>query len=197
MHRMRENAMKNLLIVSGNTKSLGILNTLIVKSGGYTADYARSCKEAEGKLQKKSFSILLINPPFEDGDGISLALLAAETFGAGVMLLVKEDLAEQVWEKTGDSGVFIVTKPLHPALVSQGLKFLEAANKKLLRLREENFVLAKKMEDLKVIDRAKCCLMEYLKMSEGAAHRYIEKQAMDLRLSKRQVAENILTAYEN
>ena len=49
---------------------------------------------------------------------------------------------------------------------------------------------------MKVVARAKCALMQSLKMTEAEAHRYIEKQAMDLRLSKREVAENILKIYE-
>ena len=32
-------------------------------------------------------------------------------------------------------------------------------------------------------------------MTEAEAHRYIEKQAMDLRLSRKEVAENIIHTY--
>ena len=38
---------------------------------------------------------------------------------------------------------------------------------------------------------------QYLNMSEAEAHRYIEKQAMDMRMTKKQVAESILKTYEN
>ena len=37
--------------------------------------------------------------------------------------------------------------------------------------------------------------VQYLRMSEQQAHRYIEKQAMDMRTSKKDVAENILKTY--
>ena len=33
-------------------------------------------------------------------------------------------------------------------------------------------------------------------MTEPEAHRYIEKQAMDLRISKREAAENIIRTYQ-
>ena len=36
---------------------------------------------------------------------------------------------------------------------------------------------------------------EYLRMSEQQAHRYIEKQAMDMRASKKSIAERILKMY--
>ena len=38
--------------------------------------------------------------------------------------------------------------------------------------------------------------MQYLRMSESEAHRYIEKQAMDLRITKIEIAKNILKMYE-
>jgi response regulator NasT len=33
-------------------------------------------------------------------------------------------------------------------------------------------------------------------MTEGQAHRYIEKQAMDMRTPRKEIAENILKTYE-
>jgi len=51
--------------------------------------------------------------------------------------------------------------------------------------------------DIRIIDRAKCLLISYLNMSEQEAHRYIEKQAMDMRLTKRMIAEGIIKTYEN
>ena len=57
--------------------------------------------------------------------------------------------------------------------------------------------LEQKIEDIRIIDRAKCILISHLSMSEPEAHRYIEKQAMDMRLTRRKVAEQILKIYEN
>ena len=59
-----------------------------------------------------------------------------------------------------------------------------------------NEVLQKKMEDFKVIDRAKCTLVGVLKMNEHQAHRYIQKQAMDQRVKPRIIADSILKTYE-
>ena len=52
-------------------------------------------------------------------------------------------------------------------------------------------------EDIRLIDRAKCILIEYLNMTEKQAHKYIEKQAMDLRTTRRAVAESLLRTYES
>ena len=48
-----------------------------------------------------------------------------------------------------------------------------------------------------MIDRDKCILIQYLNMTESEAHRYIEKQAMDMRTTRKTIAEGILRTYEN
>ena len=52
------------------------------------------------------------------------------------------------------------------------------------------------MEDIRVVNKAKWFLIEQLKMTEQEAHRYIEKQAMDSRVPRVRVAEDILKTYE-
>nr|MCR5654266.1 ANTAR domain-containing protein [Lachnospiraceae bacterium] len=46
-----------------------------------------------------------------------------------------------------------------------------------------------------LVNRAKWSLIKACGMTEEDAHRYVQKQAMDLCLSKREVAENILRTY--
>jgi response regulator NasT len=65
-----------------------------------------------------------------------------------------------------------------------------------MTLENENNKLQKKIEAIRLVDRAKCVLIQYLNMTEPQAHRYIEKQAMDLRQSRVATAENILKTYE-
>ena len=52
------------------------------------------------------------------------------------------------------------------------------------------------MTDIRTINRAKWLLIEQLRMTESEAHYYIERQAMDTRLSRREVAENIIRSYD-
>ena len=54
-----------------------------------------------------------------------------------------------------------------------------------------------KIEDIRIVDRAKCLLISYLGMSEPQAHKYIEQQAMDKRITKRECADRIIKTYDN
>lgn len=52
------------------------------------------------------------------------------------------------------------------------------------------------MQEIRIVNRAKWALIENLKMTEADAHRYIEKQAMDRCIAKREVAEEIIKTYK-
>ena len=61
----------------------------------------------------------------------------------------------------------------------------------------EEVPLQQKVEEIRLVDRAKCALIQYLNMTEAQAHRHIEKQAMDLRVSRAKIAQSILNTYES
>ena len=50
-------------------------------------------------------------------------------------------------------------------------------------------------EEIKIVDRAKLVLIENENLSENEAHKYIEKEAMNRRLSRYQIAKEILVKY--
>jgi two-component system, response regulator PdtaR len=88
-------------------------------------------------------------------------------------------------------------KPMDKQLFWSALKLANASYSKMTLLKNENNRLLQKIEDVRVIDRAKCILIQYLKMTEVEAHKYIEKQAMDMRITKKTVAQHILKTYES
>ena len=67
----------------------------------------------------------------------------------------------------------------------------------LLELKNENVKLQKKVDEIRLIARAKCMLIEHQNMTEPQAHRLIEKQAMDNRVTRKEIAKAILKQYEN
>ena len=55
--------------------------------------------------------------------------------------------------------------------------------------------IEEKMEEIRIVNRAKWLLISELKMDEQGAYRYIEKHAMDRCISKREIAEEIIETY--
>ena len=96
-----------------------------------------------------------------------------------------------------DYCVLCLAKPNSSAAIYQAIKLLAATRARLLRAEKKTESLQQKMEEIRIVSRAKLMLIDHLRMSEENAHRYIEKKAMDMRISRREVAENILKTYEN
>ena len=69
------------------------------------------------------------------------------------------------------------------------------ARERLRRTEKKTATIEEKMEEIRLVNRAKWLLIEQLKMTESDAHRYIEKQAMDRCVSRREIAQNIIRIY--
>ena len=67
---------------------------------------------------------------------------------------------------------------------------------RMRRAEEKQASVEEKIEEIRLVNHAKWLLIQCLSMTEAEAHRYIEKQAMDTRQSKRMVAENIIRTYD-
>ena len=76
------------------------------------------------------------------------------------------------------------------------MHFLSVTCQKLDIIRAQKEDLMKKIDEIRLVDRAKCLLIEKFHYSEEKAHYTIEKKAMDNRLSRLQVAQIIIRHIE-
>ncbi len=155
---------------------------------------AQSGGEARRLLLEQEIGILIVNAPLPDEFGHELAIHAVHTTAAGALLLVKEDTAEAAAEKVEPDGVLVLPKPLNRSMLFPSLRLLRAARNRMASLQIENRKLHRKIEEIRTVDRAKCVLIECCGMTEPDAHAYIEKTAMDQRITKLQAANQILGA---
>jgi two-component system, response regulator PdtaR len=126
-------------------------------------------------------------------DGISVAQRIAEQRIAPVVILTAFSQRDLV-ERARDAGAMAyLVKPftkddLVPAIEMAVSRFAE-----LHMLETEVADLTERLETRKLVDRAKGILQQQLDLSEPESFRWIQKTAMDLRLSMRQVAEGVIT----
>ena len=153
--------------------------------------------EARRLLVDRRFDIVIVNPPLPDDFGVQFAMETAEKQGCGVLLLVKAELLEAVEQQVEDSGVLTLPRPASRQMFYQSVKLLAATQQRIRALEAKATTLESKMEEIRLVNRAKLLLMERMKMSEPEAHRYIEKKAMDTCVKRRKIAENIIKTYEN
>ena len=184
------------LIISGSEQALSLLSDLMKSYNGSQIVSASSGNEARRLINRTDCDMVIISTPLPDEFGNELAATIAEKTSAGVMLICKSDIAEEISEKVEVYGVCVLAKPLNKTLFFHSVKLLQATRARMLSVMTEYSKLQTKIEESRLINRAKCILIQYLKLTEPQAHRYIEKQAMDQRISKLEVAKNILKTYE-
>ncbi|MGI6030289.1 MAG: ANTAR domain-containing response regulator [Eubacteriales bacterium] len=188
--------MESVLLVSGSAKGAEALEALLSNGSFDPIIQARSGGEARRIMARQTFSLIVINTPLTDEFGHDLGSFAAQSTTAGVLLLVKADLAQDIGARVEPDGAFVIAKPFPKQLALQSIRLALASHHRMAGLERENLRLQDKIEEIRLVDRAKCALIQYCKFDEAQAHRYIEKHAMDLRQTRRQVAESILKLYE-
>ena len=189
--------MESAMIVSISEKGTAFIEEMLSLVSIRNVTTLHSCGEARRKLLEKDFDLVVVNAPLRDEFGESLSRYIVSKGASQVILLVKSELFDEVSAACEEDGVLTISKPVTGAVFWSALKLAGSAQNRLKRVHAENSKLKQKIEDIRIIDRAKYMLISHLKLSEQEAHRHIEKQAMDMRITKRAVAEELLKRYEN
>lgn len=188
--------MKNALIASKSEKASAYFTTMLKRDGYEPVLLADTASAACRLLGEREVGICIVDVPLRDEPGQELAISASENPACQVILVIKSEFADEVSERMAPYGILTIEKPVNQTMFWNALKMTDVMAVRYEKMQQEKQKLQTKLEDLRLINRAKLSLMSYLNMSEADAHRYIEKQAMDQRITKRKVAQNILRTYE-
>jgi two-component system, response regulator PdtaR len=126
-------------------------------------------------------------------DGIAAAERIAGQRIAPVVMLTAFSQRDLV-ERARDAGAMAyLVKPFSVTDLVPAIEMAVSRFAELTLLEAEVADLQDRLETRKAVDRAKSVLQQQLQLSEPEAFRWIQKTAMDLRLSMRQVAEGVVT----
>ncbi|MBQ1493093.1 MAG: ANTAR domain-containing protein [Blautia sp.] len=185
----------SVLIVSSADKLTASLSSLLAESHCHPVKVATRVSEAKRVWGERTYDYLIINSPLPDDSGIRFAIDAVSARGAVVLLLVRGDLYAEVTAEVSSYGIYTLQKPLSRPIFYVALDWMEATRERLKKLEEKTLSVEEKMKEIRLVNRAKWLLISELQMDEPRAHRYIEKQAMDRCITKREVAEDIIKTY--
>lgn len=188
--------MDSVLVVSSTDKGKEGIVKLLNDYGNFKYTFSKSGSEARRILIENMYDFVFVNSPLSDEFGHELAISVAENSTSGIIIIVKAELADNVSGKIEDYGIVVLSKPIMKYVFYDTVKILYTVRKRILNYKTQNIKLQKKIEEMRIIDRAKFSLMQYLNMTEEQSHHYIEKQAMDMRISKIIAAKEIIKMYE-
>lgn len=168
--------MGRALIVSAGASSNEYISARLTELGYARPLIVPSAAEARRRMLESDFELIVVNAPLPDEFGHELCADAVEKTDAGVVFLAKAAVAEQLLTPLSEQGVLLVTKPFSNTFFLQAIHMAAASNHRLLLLRQENQRLQEKLAQVRLVSRAKCCLIELGHMTEAEAHRCIEKR---------------------
>jgi len=189
--------LSRILIVSSTGKGHMAFRALLKESDVHSDIAASfSCSEARRLVGELEFDIVIINTPLPDESGIELSSFITEQTLSSVLLVVSENKVMEVTEKVQRNGVIVIGRPVHQSFFYQSIILASSLRQRLSGMKKENSNLRAKLEEIKLVDKAKCSLVQYLGLDEERAHHYVEKMAMDQRRNKSEVARAILKTYQ-
>jgi response regulator NasT len=141
------------------------------------------------QLHKPDLAILDVKMPILDG------ISAAETIiGISPVLMLTAFSQRELVERARDAGVMAyVVKPFSIGDLVPAIEIAISRHLQMRTLADEVADLHERLETRKTIDRAKGILMQALNLSEPEAFSWIQRAAMDRRLTMKQVAEAVIS----
>lgn len=188
--------MNRVLIVSSSEETTSMIEQFLRADGVNRITAVSSGSEARRLMRTTTeISLVVINTPLPDEFGQELSVMIAEECQTGVILICGNDISSDIAGYVCESGIYVVSRPVSRILFSEAADLAAASHGGFVELKKESSDILIKTEEIRLISRAKATLMKYLKFTEPQAHRYIEKQAMNSRQTRRETALRILADY--
>ena len=144
---------------------------------------------ALAKEFKPDLAILDVKMP--ELDGISAA---QEIIEISPVLMLTAFSQKELVERARDAGVMAyVVKPFSINDLTPAIEIAMSRHLQMRSLKEEVADLHERLETRKIIDRAKGILMKAMNLSEPEAFGWIQRAAMDRRISMKAVAEAVIS----
>lgn len=185
----------SVLVVSASVRFLQSLSGIMPAARFDPVETAGSVSVAQRLLAERSFDLVIINSPLPDDPGIRFAIDVSDLKGTVALLLVRSEQYGEVCVRASHHGVFLLSKPMSVKTMETALLWMSSARERLRKLEKKTGSMEDKMKEIRLVNQAKWVLIRELKMDEPAAHRFIEKQAMDRSMTRGQIAEGIIKTY--
>ncbi len=181
---------KRILIAEDETLIRMDLAEMLRENGYEVVGEATNGEEAVALANELKPDLAILDVKMPKLDGISAAEKIVEI--APVLMLTAFSQKDLV-ERALDAGVMAyVVKPFTIDDLIPAIEIAATRHAQMLALKSEVADLTERLETRKLVDRAKGLLMQAMKLSEPEAFKWIQRTAMDKRVSMKEVAEAVI-----
>jgi response regulator NasT len=181
---------KRILIAEDETLIRMDLAEMLRENGYEVIGEATNGEEAITLANELKPDLVILDVKMPKLDGIT----AAETIvKISPVLMLTAFSQKDLVERALDAGVMAyVVKPFTIDDLIPAIEIATSRHTQMIALQNEVADLTERLETRKLVDRAKGILMQAMKLSEPDAFKWIQRTAMDKRVSMKQVAEAVI-----
>jgi response regulator NasT len=164
----------------------------MLEEEGYEVFEAADGDVAVSLARESQPDLVILDIKMPGRDGLSAAKEIAEERIAPVLILTAYSQRELIAQASDAGAMGYLVKPFQKSDLLPAIEIAKGRYQQLAALADEVGDLTERLEARKVIDRAKGQLMDRYQLSEGDAFRFLQKAAMERRISMKEVAERIV-----
>ena len=185
----------SVLVVSASEKFNQALPEIFSVPVFSPVQFVSNVSAAKRAIAERDFDMVIVNSPLPDDSGLRFAIDTVSSYQTVVLFLARTEQYTQSFDQLAEHGVFLIQKPTSKTAFELASSWLISARERIRKTEKKTLSIEEKMNEIRLVNRAKWLLISELKMTEPDAHRYIEKEAMDRCVPKRQIAEEIIKTY--
>ena len=161
------------------------------------AVHAKSGAAARRQLCHSRFTLVVIYTPLPDEHGKELWEYTAEKTYSGIILLCDPDICNHLQEQMNMPGMAVMPKNAPALTIKKTAEDIMDTARSMQTADRAGSRIQHRSEEIRMANTAKKYLIKYMGLTEPCAHRYIEKQAMDKRRSRKDIVKEILQKYDS
>lgn len=164
---------------------------MLTEAGYQVVGQASNGQEAIDLVKENRPDLAILDVKMPVMDGISAA---EEIIHIAPVLMLTAFSQKELVERARDAGVMAyVVKPFSATDLIPAMEIAMSRHRQMTSLADEVTDLQDRLETRKLIDRAKGILMAALNLSEPEAFSWIQRAAMDRRMSMKEVALAVIS----
>ena len=189
--KKEENRPARILVAEDEALIRLDLVEMLTESGYEVVAQATNGVEAIALAKEFKPDLAILDVKMPELDGISAA---QEIIEISPVLMLTAFSQKELVERARDAGVMAyVVKPFSIGDLVPAIEIAISRHRQMKTLETEVADLYERLETRKIIDRAKGILMKAMNLSEPESFNWIQKTAMDRRISMKQVAQAVIS----
>ncbi len=178
----------SVLVVTKDNKISSVIQVML-QAPYFSLIIVSDFNEARRRIGEYSFDIVIVDSG--DGSDTEFAMDISDS-NSSVILLVPQENFDQISYRAEPFGIITAAKPFDGFYFYNMIKVAIAFQYKIQKLTSQTIKLKERMEEIRIVNRAKMLLMQKYSMTEDEAHHHLEKMAMDKGLKRISIAKQII-----